>query len=204
MTRQLISIKEKPKKVTSLGRISFRFVCRSCGLSHINEIEAVACCYKEQIERIKKHPSHKTRFSDASSYDEICTVCGATDSLGSWGNLAKPCPSITSNSTETLSESTLVIDENKIEYTARILAYASGISDWKHLCDDDETDPTMPNWFASRPYWRTLAAVTLGASLKNVSWASPELYERFRPIVEYSISCCRIDGFVDLSQQRED
>jgi hypothetical protein len=39
------------------------------------------------------HPSHKTRFSDASSFDEICTLCGATDIVpGGWGALAKPCP----------------------------------------------------------------------------------------------------------------
>lgn len=39
------------------------------------------------------HPSHVTRISmDASSYDEICVNCGATDHIGGWGNLAKPCP----------------------------------------------------------------------------------------------------------------
>jgi hypothetical protein len=38
------------------------------------------------------HPSHKTRISfDASSYDEICETCGATDGLGTWGELSKPC-----------------------------------------------------------------------------------------------------------------
>lgn len=40
----------------------------------------------------RKHPSHKTRISfDASSYDEICVRCGATDRIGSWGRLAEPC-----------------------------------------------------------------------------------------------------------------
>jgi hypothetical protein len=40
------------------------------------------------------HPSHRTRFSfDASTFDEICKLCGATDMVpGGWGNLAKPCP----------------------------------------------------------------------------------------------------------------
>lgn len=39
------------------------------------------------------HPSHKTRFSDASSFDEICENCGATDQVpGGWGALAYPCP----------------------------------------------------------------------------------------------------------------
>jgi len=39
------------------------------------------------------HPSHKTRISDASSFDEICVYCGATDEVpGGWGQLAYPCP----------------------------------------------------------------------------------------------------------------
>lgn len=39
------------------------------------------------------HPSHRTRFSfDASSWDEICEKCGATDTIGGWGRLADPCP----------------------------------------------------------------------------------------------------------------
>ena len=39
------------------------------------------------------HPSHKTRMSDASTFDEICENCGATDGVfGGWGNLALPCP----------------------------------------------------------------------------------------------------------------
>lgn len=40
------------------------------------------------------HPSHTTRISmDASSYDEICTKCSATDIAGGgWGRLAQPCP----------------------------------------------------------------------------------------------------------------
>lgn len=38
------------------------------------------------------HPSHVTRISDASSFDEICVNCGRTDSPSSWGYLAYPCP----------------------------------------------------------------------------------------------------------------
>lgn len=38
------------------------------------------------------HPSHVTRISDASSFDEICIYCGATDQApGGWGDLAYPC-----------------------------------------------------------------------------------------------------------------
>lgn len=40
-----------------------------------------------------RHPSHKTRYSDASTFDEICDLCGATDQVpGGWGQLAYPCP----------------------------------------------------------------------------------------------------------------
>lgn len=41
----------------------------------------------------QKHPSHVTRFSfDASTYDEVCVRCGATDKVpGGWGDLANPC-----------------------------------------------------------------------------------------------------------------
>ncbi len=39
------------------------------------------------------HPSHVTRMAmDASSYDEKCINCGATDEVpGGWGQLANPC-----------------------------------------------------------------------------------------------------------------
>jgi hypothetical protein len=40
----------------------------------------------------KLHSSHVTRGSDAGSFDEICIHCGATDKLGSWEELANPCP----------------------------------------------------------------------------------------------------------------
>lgn len=33
---------------------------------------------------------------DASSYDEICEKCGATDYIGGWGDLAYPCPVVDS------------------------------------------------------------------------------------------------------------
>lgn len=40
---------------------------------------------------MKVHASHKTRMSDASTFDEICEACGATDTRGS-GKLHLPCP----------------------------------------------------------------------------------------------------------------
>lgn len=43
--------------------------------------------YEDQL-----HPSHKTRYSDSSHYDEVCVYCGATDRVpGGWGNLKYPC-----------------------------------------------------------------------------------------------------------------
>ena len=36
------------------------------------------------------HPSHVTRFSDSSFYDEICVLCGTTDGPG--GLLEVACP----------------------------------------------------------------------------------------------------------------
>lgn len=48
----------------------------------------------------KKHPSHQTRYSDSSLYDEVCVNCGATDVAGNgWGALAKPCKKQVVNST---------------------------------------------------------------------------------------------------------
>lgn len=37
------------------------------------------------------HPSHDTRISDASSFDEICNNCGETDGIGTFGKLVDPC-----------------------------------------------------------------------------------------------------------------
>ena len=44
------------------------------------------------------HSSHRSRFSDASSFDEICELCGATDNplslrgkIPGNGNLTLPC-----------------------------------------------------------------------------------------------------------------
>lgn len=37
------------------------------------------------------HPTHETRISDASSFDEICKNCGETDGIGTFGKLVDPC-----------------------------------------------------------------------------------------------------------------
>lgn len=50
--------------------------------------------YKKYPDRC--HPSHDTRMSDASSYDEVCKKCGATDMVpGGWGYLRMPCTEVT-------------------------------------------------------------------------------------------------------------
>lgn len=60
-------------------------------LGFANQRARVAPITPDQPERC--HPSHETRISDASSFDEICTKCGARDvSGGGWGKLAEPCP----------------------------------------------------------------------------------------------------------------
>lgn len=39
------------------------------------------------------HSSHRTRFSNASTFDTICIKCGATDHVpGGDGDLEYPCP----------------------------------------------------------------------------------------------------------------
>jgi|SRR3989304_6465170 len=48
-------------------------------------------------EQRKAYTTHETCTSmGTSSYDEICDRCGASDGLGTWGNLVEPCPSETS------------------------------------------------------------------------------------------------------------
>ena len=53
------------------------------------------------------HPSHVTRFSDASTFDEICVNCGARDEVsGGWGKLAKPCSNCTNSQPKESSATT--------------------------------------------------------------------------------------------------
>ena len=50
----------------------------------------------------KLHPSHVTRSSDASTFDEICTKCGVTDRPAhglEWGDLALPCSAVLTKET---------------------------------------------------------------------------------------------------------
>lgn len=43
------------------------------------------------IAKAEASQPHKTRFSDSSLYDEVCTLCGATDANG-MAELNRPCP----------------------------------------------------------------------------------------------------------------
>ncbi len=62
----------------------------------------------------QKHPSHVTRISDASTYDEVCVNCDATDQVpGGWGDLAKPCPKPIGQGGVTLEEWQRQRDERK-------------------------------------------------------------------------------------------
>jgi hypothetical protein len=50
---------------------------------------------KPQMTPEQAYATHKTRVSDASSFDEICTLCGATDARGAEGDLLElPCPGL--------------------------------------------------------------------------------------------------------------
>ena len=78
------------------------------------------------------HPTHVTRFSDASSYDEVCTNCGATDIAGGgWGKLGEPCPSPQPNELPTREEV-----RNALETLAR--ANGADLDEWTcgHVPDD--------------------------------------------------------------------
>lgn len=54
---------------------------------------------------------HVTRYSDASSYDEVCTVCSATDAPGNTA-LKKPCPG---RAVETAAEDSACQGEGRVE-----------------------------------------------------------------------------------------
>lgn len=57
-----------------------------------------------------KHPSHSTRSSDASTHDEVCVNCGATDVVpGGWGKLTDPCPNALPKSEDDQYVATVVL-----------------------------------------------------------------------------------------------
>lgn len=68
-----------------------------------------------------RHPSHETRFSmDASTYDEVCVNCGATDKVpGGWGLLAEPCAAVESKSPVSEKEF-----QHQVVQLARLLGWA--------------------------------------------------------------------------------
>lgn len=42
--------------------------------------------------KLSGYATHKTRYSDSSLYDEVCTVCGARDLYGDMTDLDRTCP----------------------------------------------------------------------------------------------------------------
>jgi len=59
----------------------------------------------------KKYPSHVTRGSDASSFDEVCVHCGATDrSGGGWGALRYPCPYVAEQEAKKKADGAITCD----------------------------------------------------------------------------------------------
>lgn len=115
-----------------------------------------------------KHPSHETRISDASTFDEICVNCGATDiTAGGWGQLEYPCSkakSIEEPVIKTLHETELekLKRENEIFKRAfhyiqlhasvtmnheRVMIMINAICDWSysHRCGNGENSEERQN-----------------------------------------------------------
>src|SRR3546814_9510469 len=73
-----------------------------------------------------KHESHVTRSSDASTFDEVCARCGATDIAGGgWGKLADPCPA-----TEGGPQTDPYIATHKVKVTDELRARCAEILEW--------------------------------------------------------------------------
>lgn len=82
-----------------LVRCGYLWRCR-CGCTYTKDDTQCDACQEGHYAGLEEpspdeaeHPDHRTRFSfDASSYDEICVLCGARDgALGGPGALVLPC-----------------------------------------------------------------------------------------------------------------
>lgn len=73
-------------KLTAVPRVTRRVIVNPDGWERV-ELDTTYF-FKYSMDT---HATHKTRFSDASTFDEICELCGATDTSGST-LLSKPCP----------------------------------------------------------------------------------------------------------------
>jgi hypothetical protein len=84
------------------------------------------------------HPTHKTRYSDSSLYDEVCTLCGATDS----GQMLKvPCHKMDHRMRGTIDKDRYLNDKNEV---AVIYHHTYG-SGWSTSCDHKDAmfDPKL-------------------------------------------------------------
>jgi transposase len=70
----------------------FNRLLQTLALNHVADRQAPVHGATQAAAMSGPHPSHVTRISDASSYDEICVNCGATDGLGTWGPAGAPVP----------------------------------------------------------------------------------------------------------------
>ena len=87
-------------------QFNFNGRCHTCRISREevlrNAFETIVIYGSGESKKVAKdalmkmargpHPSHVTRMSDSSLFDEVCTNCGAHDEVpGGWGTLALPC-----------------------------------------------------------------------------------------------------------------
>jgi hypothetical protein len=93
---ELVNFDPTDSVLTKLSEGSFDVSAEAVKKYGIEAFEALAGSGKVFIREDYPdacHPSHVTRASDASSFDEICTLCGARDIAGGgWGKLKYPCP----------------------------------------------------------------------------------------------------------------
>lgn len=115
------------------------------------------------------HPSHKTRYSDASTFDEVCEQCGATDEQGST-RLSEPCPNAPppARSERDAFLAALAADED--DATTR-LVYA----DWLDEHDMPEEATRQRAWPAAKA-WVTAFAPMIGQDYASLMDAAAEYH----------------------------
>lgn len=88
------------------------------------------------------HPSHNTRISDASSFDEICVHCGATDRRGS-NELAYPCPKAPEEKPPMTERDAFVqaLAQNEDDEVTRLV-----FADWLEEHGEEEEAQRMRKW----------------------------------------------------------
>lgn len=141
--------------------------CHSCDLVLWKETEAEAiAAWNHRPDSPKGlHPSHETRISDASSFDEICIHCGATDGIGTWGAIADPCKAVSSEPVDALAEAREALTR-KIDSVLSIETPAMGgdnlaIVLCSHFDNPDQPQDDETGWSedATRGYDEVKAAI---------------------------------------------